>query len=92
MDVPIEIEAEGKRHSYVLIDTAGIRKRRRIDDSVEFFSVKRAEDSIERCDIAVHVMDAQCGVTMQDKKIGGKISEAKKACILVVNKWDLYEK
>ena len=92
VDVPIEIEAEGKRHSYVLIDTAGIRKRRRIDDSVEFFSVKRAEDSIERCDIAVHVMDAQCGVTMQDKKIGGKISEAKKACILVINKWDLYEK
>lgn len=92
VDVPIEIEAEGKRHAYVLIDTAGIRKKRRIDDSVEFFSVKRAEDSIERCDIAVHVMDAQCGVTMQDKKIGGKISEAKKACILVVNKWDLYEK
>jgi GTP-binding protein len=91
VDVPIEIEAEGTRHAYVLIDTAGIRKRRRVDDSVEFFSVKRAEDSIERCDIAIHVMDAQCGVTMQDKKIAGKILEAQKACILVVNKWDLYE-
>ena len=91
VDVPIEIEAEGTKHAYVLIDTAGIRKRRRVDDSVEFFSVKRAEDSIERCDIAIHVMDAQCGVTMQDKKIAGKIAEAHKACILVVNKWDLYE-
>ena len=91
VDVPIEIESEGTKHAYVLIDTAGIRKRRRVDDSVEFFSVKRAEDSIERCDIAIHVMDAQCGVTMQDKKIAGKIVEAQKACILVVNKWDLYE-
>jgi len=71
VDVPIEIEAEGTKHAYVLIDTAGIRKRRRVDDSVEFFSVKRAEDSIERCDIAIHVMDAQCGVTMQDKKNRG---------------------
>ena len=92
VDVPIEIENEGQRHAYVLIDTAGIRKKRRVADSVEFFSVKRAEDSIERCDIAIHVMDAQCGVTVQDKKIAGKIVEAKKACILVVNKWDLYEK
>jgi GTP-binding protein len=91
VDVPIQVEAEGQQHQYVLIDTAGIRKKRRVDDSVEFFSVKRAEASIERCDIAVHVMDAQCGVTLQDKKIGGKIAEAKKACILVVNKWDLYE-
>ncbi|MEK9861580.1 MAG: ribosome biogenesis GTPase Der [Verrucomicrobiota bacterium] len=91
VDVPIEIENEGQRHAYVLIDTAGIRKKRRVADSVEFFSVKRAEDSIERCDIAIHVMDAQCGVTVQDKKIAGKIVEAKKACILVINKWDLYE-
>ena len=81
VDVPIEIENEGQRHAYVLIDTAGIRKKRRVADSVEFFSVKRAEDSIERCDIAIHVMDAQCGVTVQDKKIAGKIVEAKKACI-----------
>src|SRR5262249_27968145 len=52
VDAPFEVETEGVRERYILIDTAGIRKTRRIDDSIEFFSVKRAEDSIARCDIA----------------------------------------
>src|SRR5205085_5035051 len=58
VDVPFEIETEGVRQSYVLIDTAGLRKPRRIGSSVEFFSVQRTEDSIQRADIAVLVLDA----------------------------------
>lgn len=91
VDVPFEVETDGKRESYVLIDTAGMRKARRVNESIEFFSVKRAEESIARCDIAVLVLDAEMGITEQDKKIGDKIVEEKKACIVVVNKWDLME-
>src|SRR4051812_36178892 len=67
VDVPFEIENEGVRHSYLLINTAGMRKSRRVDDSVEFFSVKRSEESIARCDIAILVLDAESGITEQDK-------------------------
>lgn len=91
VDVPLEIETDGVRQRYVLIDTAGIRKPRRIADSIEFFSVRRAEHSIERCDIAVLVLDAEAGIVEQDKKIAGKILEAQKACVIAVNKWDLFE-
>jgi GTP-binding protein len=91
VDVPFEVETEGVRQKYILIDTAGIRKGRRIGDSIEFFSVKRSEDSIARCDIAVFVLDAEAGISEQDKKIGGKILEERKSCIVVVNKWDLFE-
>src|SRR5207244_13351113 len=73
VDVPFEVETDGVRQSYVLIDTAGMRKTRSIGDSIEFFSVKRAEDSITRCDIAVLVIDAEAGITEQDKKIADKI-------------------
>ena len=76
VDVPFEVETEGVRQKYVLIDTAGMRKARRVNDSVEFFSVKRAEDSIQRADIVVLVMDAEMGVTEQDKKIGDRIVKA----------------
>ena len=89
VDVPFQVETEGKRESYVLIDTAGMRKARRVNESIEFFSVKRAEDSIARCDICILVLDAESGITEQDKKIGGKIVEERKGCIVVVNKWDL---
>jgi GTP-binding protein len=91
VDVPFEIETEGHRQRYVLIDTAGIRKERRIDNSVEFFSVRRAEASIARCDIVVFVLDAEGGILEQDKKIADTIVAERKACIVVVNKWDLFE-
>jgi GTP-binding protein len=91
VDVPFDVETDGVRQRYLLIDTAGVRPERRMGDSIEFFSVKRAEDSIERCDIAILVLDAEAGVTAQDKKVAGKILEARKACIIVVNKWDLLE-
>ncbi len=91
VDVPFEVETDGVRQSYVLIDTAGMRKTRRVDDSIEFFSVKRAEESIARCDIAILVLDAEAGITEQDKKVADKIVEKRKACIVVVNKWDLMD-
>jgi GTPase len=91
VDVPFEVETEGVRQSYVLIDTAGLRKTRRVDDSIEFFSVKRAEESIARCDIAILVLDAEAGITEQDKKVADRIVEARRACIVAVNKWDLMD-
>jgi GTP-binding protein len=91
VDVPFEVETEGVREKYVLVDTAGIRKTRSIDDSVEFFSVQRSTESIARCDVAILVLDAEAGVLEQDKKIADHIVENRRACILVVNKWDLFE-
>jgi len=91
VDVPFEVETEGVRERWVLIDTAGMRKARRVNDSIEFFSVKRTEDSIARCDIAVLVLDAEAGIIEQDKKIADAIVENRRACIVVVNKWDLVE-
>jgi GTP-binding protein len=78
----------GERH-YVLIDTAGIRPRGKVDNSVEVFSVMRSESSIKRADLCCLVLDASVGVTAQDKKIAGLIQEAQKPCILALNKWDL---
>jgi len=91
VDVPFEVVTDCVRQQYILIDTAGVRHDRRIGDSIEFFSVKRTEDSIERCDICVLVLDAEAGVTAQDKKVAGRILDARKACIIVVNKWDLVD-
>ena len=68
-----------------------MRKTRSIDNSVEFFSVKRAEDSIARCDIVILVLDAEAGITEQDKKVADRIVEDRRACIVVVNKWDLFD-
>jgi len=91
IDVPFEVETEGVRQKYVLIDTAGMRKTRRVDDSIEFFSVRRAEDSIARCHIVILVLDAEMDVTEQDKKIADVIVANRKACIVVINKWDLFD-
>lgn len=90
VDVPFEIDTDGQKQKYILIDTAGIRKKRSISTSVEFFSVKRAENSIKRCDIAILVLDAEAGITEQDKKIADIITENYKPCIVVINKWDLF--
>ncbi len=89
VDVPFEVDTDGVRQKYVLIDTAGVRKARRVDDAVEFFSVKRTEDAIARSDITVLVLDAEAGIAEQDKKLADVIVEQKRACIVVVNKWDL---
>ena len=91
VDVPFEVETDGVRQKYILIDTAGMRKARSVNDSIEFFSVKRSEDSIARSDITVMVIDAEQGITEQDKKIADKIVEERRACIVVINKWDLMD-
>ena len=85
--IDIPYERHGQR--YVLIDTAGIRPRGKRDNSVEVFSVMRSESSIRRADICCLVIDAEQGVTSQDKKIAGIIQEAQKPCVIAFNKWDL---
>jgi len=78
---------------YVLIDTAGIRRKRAIEyQSLERFSIVRALAAIDRCDVALMVIDATKGVTEQDTKIAGYIDEQGKAAIIVINKWDAIEK
>ena len=84
------LEKNGRK--YLIIDTAGMRKKSRVDDRVEKFSVLRATMAIERSDVCVIMIDAQEGVTEQDTKVAGLAHEAGKACIIVVNKWDAIEK
>ena len=78
--------------TYLIIDTAGMRKKSKVDDRVEKFSVLRAIMAIERSDVCIIMIDAQEGVTEQDTKVAGLAHEAGKACIIVVNKWDTIEK
>ena len=77
---------------YLIIDTAGMRKKSKVDDRVEKFSVLRATMAIERSDVCAIMIDAQEGVTEQDTKVAGLAHDAGKACIIVVNKWDAIEK
>ncbi|MBQ4370298.1 MAG: ribosome biogenesis GTPase Der, partial [Oscillospiraceae bacterium] len=78
--------------SYVFIDTAGIRRKSKVDDRIEKFSVLRATMAIERADVCLIMIDAREGVTDQDTKIAGMAHESGKACIIIANKWDLVEK
>ncbi len=88
IDTPFEVN--GQR--YVIIDTAGIRRKSRINESIERYSVLRALSAIRRCDVALIVIDAVEEATEQDEKIAGLVHEEGKGAILVVNKWDLIEK
>ena len=88
----VDSEVDNKYGKYVFIDTAGIRRKSRVDERVEKFSVMRAKMAIERADVCIIMIDAREGVTEQDTKIAGLAHEAGKASIVVVNKWDLVEK
>ena len=89
IDTPFTDDGE----EYVIIDTAGIRRKSKIEDaSLERYSVIRSLTAIRRCDVALMLIDANDGVTEQDTKIAGYVHEEGKACIIVVNKWDLVEK
>ncbi|MBO8141583.1 MAG: ribosome biogenesis GTPase Der [Firmicutes bacterium] len=77
---------------FVLLDTAGLRRRSRITSDVERYSVTRAVAAVERCDVAAVVLDATAGIAEQDKRIAGLAHEAGKGVVLVVNKWDAVEK
>ena len=83
---------ENESGKYVFIDTAGMRKKSRVDESIERYSVLRAQMAIERSDVCLILIDAQEGVTEQDTKVAGMAHDAGKASIIVVNKWDLVEK
>jgi GTP-binding protein len=88
IDTPFELD--GKK--YMLIDTAGIRRKRSVEDNVEYYSVIRAIGAIKRADVCIAVVDSEEGLTEQDVKICGLIHEEGKPSIIVMNKWDKVEK
>lgn len=88
IDTPYERDGQ----KYVFIDTAGMRKRGKINENVERYSVVRALSAVDRADVCLIMVDAEEGITEQDTKIAGYVHEAGKASIIVVNKWDLIEK
>lgn len=88
----IDTPFEKNGRKYILIDTAGIRRKSKVNEDIERFSVIRAVAAVERCDVALLMIDAAEGVTEQDKKIAGVAHEAGKGIVVVVNKWDLIEK
>ncbi|MCM8901124.1 ribosome biogenesis GTPase Der [Caldicoprobacter algeriensis] len=88
IDTPFEMDGR----EYVIIDTAGIRRKSRINEALERYSVLRALAAIRRCDVALIMLDATQPVAEQDAKIAGLVHEEGKASVIVVNKWDLVEK
>ncbi len=88
IDTPYEYNGQ----KYVFIDTAGMRKRGKIDDNIEHYSVVRSLAAVDRCDVVLIMIDAQEGVTEQDTKIAGYAHDNGKASIIAVNKWDLIDK
>jgi len=91
IEVPFAIGQGSQARHYLLIDTAGIRQRRKVRDTVEHFSMIRARKSIRSCDVAVMLLDAEKGPSAQEKKIAAMILKEEKGCLIVVNKWDLAE-
>ncbi|SEQ41548.1 GTP-binding protein [Lachnospiraceae bacterium NE2001] len=88
----IDTKIKRNGREYIFIDTAGLRRKSKIKDEIERFSIIRTVAAVERCDIAVLLIDAEEGVTDQDTKIAGIAHERGKGMIIVVNKWDLIEK
>ena len=85
--IDMYMEVDGRKIR--LVDTAGLRRKAKVEEDIEFYSGKRAAQSLERADVAVLVLDAQDGVVAQDKRVAGEIHESGKPSIIVVNKWDL---
>lgn len=88
IDVPVEKDGQ----KYLFIDTAGMRRKGRVDEPIEKYSVIRTLRAVDRSDVVLMVLNAVEGITEQDKKIAGYAHEAGKGIVIVVNKWDLYEK
>ncbi|MEY8321182.1 ribosome biogenesis GTPase Der [Lachnospiraceae bacterium 46-61] len=88
IDTPIEIDGQ----KYIFIDTAGMRRKSKIKEEIERFSIIRAVAAVERCDVAILLIDANEGITDQDTKIAGIAHERGRAAIIAVNKWDAIEK
>lgn len=88
--IDTEVVKDGQH--FLFIDTAGMRRKSQVEENIERYSVMRALRAVDRSDVVLMVIDAVDGVTEQDKKIAGYAHEAGKGVVLVVNKWDLYEK
>lgn len=88
----IDSKFENEHGKYVFIDTAGLRKRSKVEENIEKYSALRTNLAIERADVCLIMIDANEGVTEQDTKIAGKAHEAGKGVIIVINKWDEYDK
>ena len=90
VDTPVEVE--GRRYRYVFVDTAGLRKKYKVRESLEYFTTLRTERAIDNCDVAIVLADAHAGVSVQDQHILDQVLTKRRAGILAVNKWDLIEK
>ncbi len=88
----IDTEIENEYGRFVLIDTAGLRRKKKVEDAIEKYSNLRAQMAIERADVCAILIDAEVGFTDQDSKVAGLAHEAGKACVIVVNKWDAVER
>jgi GTP-binding protein len=88
--IDMVVQREGQR--YRLVDTAGIRRKKNVEYGPEFFGINRAFKAIRRSDVVLLVIDAAEGVTEQEQKLAGRVVEEGRACIFVINKWDLIEK
>ena len=88
IDTPFTLDGQ----KYVLIDTAGIRKKKAVEEDIEYYSVIRALGSVRRADVSLIVVDSEVGLTEQDVKIAGYVHEQGKPSVIVMNKWDVIEK
>lgn len=86
---PVDVRIRFQDHGFLLVDTAGMRRRSRVKESVEYYSTLRSHRVVERCDVACVFVDGEEGLTMQDMRVIREIADAKKGILLVVNKWDL---
>ncbi|MCR4575447.1 MAG: ribosome biogenesis GTPase Der [Lentisphaeria bacterium] len=89
IDVPVDLKYNDEVLPAMLIDTAGMRRRKQVDSVVEFFSLSRSETAIKRCDIVLFMIDSTSPCTTQDRRIGRVIVDARKSCIILANKWDI---
>ena len=88
----IDISLKRENKSWRIIDTAGIRRKKSVNYGPEFFGINRSFKSIDRSDVCLLVIDAEDGVTEQDQKLAGRIEQQGRACVVVINKWDLINK
>ncbi|HEU4339579.1 MAG TPA: ribosome biogenesis GTPase Der [Planctomycetota bacterium] len=88
----VDVHVRKGKNEYILIDTAGLRKKGRTEDTIEFFSQVRTAEAVGRADAVILMIDVQEKVTEVDKRIAGTIEERKKPCVIVLNKWDLVPK
>lgn len=88
----VDITVENEFGRFTLIDTAGLRRKSRVDDEIEKYSYLRAQMAVERAEVCVIMIDGTVGFTEQDSKVAGLAHEAGKACVIAVNKWDAVEK